>query len=314
MDKRSTHRSRDKGRERGRTRRDEIKAPEVVWKPTTVLGKLVNEGKITDIEDVFNSGYTILEPEIVDTLIPDLKEDLLLIGQAKGKFGGGQRRIFRQTQKKTKEGNKIKFTTCAIVGNKNGYVGVAVGKSKETVPARDKAKRRAKLSLMRIRRGCGSWETDAREANSIPFAVEGKCGSVRLRLIPAPRGKGLCVEKECAKVLELAGIKDILSKTKGQTKTKLNLIYALLDALKKLSEVKIKSEDLSKLGVVDGSLKTEKKEEEKILTPEEIFSENEVENSVEVTETELDETELENVEEESTVEVQEQPEKVEAQE
>lgn len=224
----------------------------VEWIPKTELGKQVKEGKVVDINDIFNSGKTIMEAEIVDALLPGLEEDLLLIGQAKGKFGGGQRRIFRQTQKKTKEGNKIHFMTCAVVGNRNGFVGVATGKSKETVPARDKAKRKARLNLIRVRRGCGSWETDAREANSIPFAVTGKCGSAEITLMPAPRGTGMCVEKECAKILSLAGIKDIRSKTKGQTKTKLNLIFALVDALKQLSLVKIRPEDVQKLGVVEG--------------------------------------------------------------
>src|SRR3989344_9260672 len=102
------------------------------WKPTTELGRLVKEGKVTSIEQVFTGKYNIMESEIVDTLLPGLEEDLLLIGQAKGKFGGGQRRSFRQTQKKTREGNKIKFTTCAVIGNRNGYVGVGLGRSKET--------------------------------------------------------------------------------------------------------------------------------------------------------------------------------------
>ena len=70
-------------------------------------------------------------------------------------------------------------------------------------------------------------------ADSIPFAVTGKCGSTEITLLPAPKGKGLVIEKECAKILELAGIKDIWSRTRGQTKTKLNLIHALIDALKK---------------------------------------------------------------------------------
>ena len=225
------------------------------WKTKTALGKLVHDGAITDIEEIFDKGYIILEAEIVDRLLPHLEEDLLLIGQAKGKFGGGQRRIFRQTQKKTKEGNKIQFATLALVGNKNGYVGVGLGKSKETVPARDKAKREARLKVMRIRRGCGSWQCNCREAHSIPFAVEGRCGSSRIRLLPAPKGKGLCIEKECAKVLGMAGIKDVWSKTSGQTKTKLNLIYALVDALHKLSTVKIKPEHLVQFGINEGKLK-----------------------------------------------------------
>src|SRR3989338_9651590 len=82
---------------------ESVPAPEVVWNPKTDLGRQVKEGKITDIEDVFNQGLVILESEITDTLLPNLEEDLLLIGQAKGKFGGGQRRTFRQPQKKTKE-------------------------------------------------------------------------------------------------------------------------------------------------------------------------------------------------------------------
>ena len=246
-------------------RQQEERDPLLDWKPTTELGKLVKNGTITDIDQVFDGGYTILEAEIVNTLLPNLGEDLLLVGQAKGKFGGGQRRIFRQTQKKTREGNKIQFMSCAVVGNRDGYVGVSFGKSKETVPARDKAKRKARLNLIRIRRGCGSWATDARQPNSIPFAVEGKCGSVKVKLMPAPPGKGLCIEKECAKILSLAGVKDVWSKTEGQTKTKVNLIYALIDALKKLSEVRVRSEDIAKLGIIEGRAKGQESAE--VVTP-----------------------------------------------
>ncbi len=238
--------------------------PEIAptWEPKTELGRLVKAGTIIDIEDIFKLGHKIQEAQIVDILLPGLEEDLLLIGQAKGKFGGGQRRIFRQTQKKTKEGNKIEFTTCCIVGNRNGFIGLGLGKSKETVPARDKAKRNARLNLMRIRRGSGSWESDSREAHSIPFAVTGRCGSVRITLLPAPKGKGLCVEKECAKILALAGIKDIWAKASGQTGTKLNLIFALMDALTKLAEVKVRSEDIAKLGIIEGRMTKENVGEE----------------------------------------------------
>jgi small subunit ribosomal protein S5 len=240
---------------------EEVPEVEIEWKPITELGKKVKEGKITSIDEIFENGWPIHEPQIVDILLPGLEEDLLLIGQAKGKFGGGQRRIFRQTQKKTMEGNKIHFATCAVVGNKNGYVGVGIGKSKETVPSREKARAKAKLSVIKIRRGSGSWQSDSNEPTSIPFEVEGRCGSVRIKLMPAPRGKGLCIEKECAKILQLAGVKDIWSKTQGQTKTKLNLIYALMDALKKLSEFKVKPSEAAKLGIIEGGLKEKENEE-----------------------------------------------------
>ena len=93
------------------------------WQPRTALGKKVKEGSIASIETILDQGLLIFEPEIIDVLLPGLENDLLLIGQAKGKFGGGQRRMFRQTQKKTAEGNKPKFAVCAVVGNKDGYVG-----------------------------------------------------------------------------------------------------------------------------------------------------------------------------------------------
>jgi small subunit ribosomal protein S5 len=224
------------------------------WEPKTTLGKQVLAKEVTDIDKVLGEGRTILEPEIVDALVKNLESDLLLIGQAKGKFGGGQRRVFRNTQKKTREGNKPKFTVMAIVGDKNGHIGIGHGSSKETVPAREKAIRKAKLNLFKIRRGSGSWESvGVNEPHSIPFAVNGKCGSVIVQLMPAPKGKGLCVEKECAKVLDLAGIKDVWSKSQGQTKNKMNMIKALESALRKLSTTRIQPEHTEELSIVEGA-------------------------------------------------------------
>ena len=100
------------------------------WVPKTEIGKKVKSGEITDIDQILDKGLRILEPEIVDILLPDLEKDLLLVGQSKGKFGGVQRRVFKQTQKKTREGNKPKFATFAVVGNKKGYVGTGFGKRK----------------------------------------------------------------------------------------------------------------------------------------------------------------------------------------
>jgi len=226
------------------------------WKPKTDLGRKVQSKEIQNIDEILDNGLTILEPEIIDSLL-QLDSELLLIGQAKGKFGGGQRRVFRQTQKKTREGNKPKFTTLAVVGNKDGYVGIGLGKSKETVPAREKALKAAKLNLFKISRGNGSWQSQAssKEANSIPFAVEGKCGSVKIKLMPAPKGTGLCVEKECAKILALAGIKDVWSKTQGQTKNKINLITACESALRQLIKARVRPQDKESLSLQEGKLK-----------------------------------------------------------
>ena len=225
------------------------------WDPKTDVGRKVKSGELSNIDEILDKGIKIFETPVVDVLIPDIESDLLLIGQAKGKFGGGQRRVFRQTQKKTREGNKPKFGTAAVVGNHNGYVGVGFGKSKETVPAREKAIRNAKLNVFKIKRGCGSWQCGCGEPHSIPFTVAGKCGSVEIKLIPAPKGKGLCVESECGKMLKFAGVNDVWARTKGQTGSKVNLIKACEKALRNLTEIKIKQDQVEKLGIVEGRIK-----------------------------------------------------------
>jgi len=222
------------------------------WTPRTELGRKVLSGEVADIDAILDSGKSIMEAEIVDYLLPGLETDLLLIGQAKGKFGGGQRRAFRQNQKKTSEGNKIHFAALAVVGNKNGYVGVGYGKAKETVPAREKALRNARLGIFKIRRGAGSWESDSKDPTSIPFKVTGKNGAAQLTLFPAPKGTGLIVEKECSKILKLAGIQDVRSMVK-QPKTKLNILMACVKALRKLSTMKVREADKETLSIVSGS-------------------------------------------------------------
>lgn len=225
----------------------------VAWKPKTSLGKSVKEGRIT-LDEILAQGLRILESEITDALVPNLTVDLLFIGQSKGKFGGGQKRVFKQTQKKTQEGNKPKFATIAVAGNKNGYVGIGYGKSRETVPAREKAIRYAKQNVIKIKRGCGSWQCGCKEPHSIPFKVRGKCSSVIIEIIPAPRGTGLCIETECQKVLSLAGISDVWSKSFGQTRSKINLLNACFGALKQLTEIKVE-QGISHLGIVEGMTK-----------------------------------------------------------
>jgi len=216
--------------ERKEKEREELES----WVPKTEVGRLVKAKKIKDIDKVLEE-YKILEPEIVDSLIK-VESDFLNIGQSKGKFGGGKRRIWRQTQKKTAEGNVPTFSCLAVVGDKNGHVGIGFGKGKETLPAREKAIRKAKLSIIKVERGCGSFDCSCNELHSVPFKVEGKCGSSRVVLIPAPQGTGLVIGDECKKILNLAGIRDVYSKTFGQTRTTINLAKACINALKKTSK------------------------------------------------------------------------------
>ena len=204
------------------------------WRPKTKLGKLVKEKKIKDADEILK--YKILEPEIVDSIL-NLNSEILNIGQAKGKFGGGKRRAWRQTQKKTAEGNIPTFACMAVVGNGDGYVGLGNGKAKETLPARAKAIRKAKLNIMKIKRGCGSFDCTCGEFHTVPFIVEGKSGSCRVKLMPAPQGTGLVIGDECKKILKLAGIKDVYSSTDGKIRTTFNLAKACLNALKKTNKM-----------------------------------------------------------------------------
>jgi len=158
---------------------------------------------------------------------------LISIGQAKGKFGGGKRRAWRQTQRKTKQQNVPTFSTMAVVGDGNGHVGVGSGEAKETLPARDKAIRKAKLNIIKIKRTCAAFDCACSEPHTIPFKVTGKAGSVRVTLIPAPQGTGLVVANELKKILKLTGIKDVYSKTFGKKRTTFNLVKACIEALKK---------------------------------------------------------------------------------
>ena len=111
---------------------------EAVKKILESVGASVDESKIkalvaslqgVNIDEALK--HKVLEPEIIDHLL-HLKSDVLNIGQAKGKFGGGKRRAWRQTQRKTKEGNILTFAAMAVVGDKKGHVGIGYGRAKET--------------------------------------------------------------------------------------------------------------------------------------------------------------------------------------
>ncbi len=207
------------------------------WEPKTQIGKDVKHGKETSIDNILSTRKKILEPEIVDSLLK-LESDLISIGQAKGKFGGGKRRAWRQTQRKTMEGNVVSFSAMVVVGDKHGHVGVGLGKGKETMPAREKANREARLSIQKVELGCGNFDCSCSEKHSIPFITEGKCGSVRVKLMPAPQGTGLVVGDQLKKILRLAGVKDVYGVTEGQTRTTFNAVKACFDALLNTKKVK----------------------------------------------------------------------------
>ena len=141
-------------------------------------------------------------------------------------------------QRMTDSGRRTKFRVTVAVGNRDGYVGVGMGKASQVAPAIQKAITNAKLNIFKIQRGCGSWECGCGGNHSIPFKVSGSAGSVRVTLIPGPKGLGLVAGDIAKRVLELAGVKDVWSFTKGQTKTTINFAKATFEALKKTMYIK----------------------------------------------------------------------------
>jgi small subunit ribosomal protein S5 len=195
-----------------------------VWEPRTELGRLVKEGKIRTIDEIFANNYIIKEPEIVDILLPGLKQELLAVNLV---------------QRQTHAGERNQFRAVVAVGNEDGYVGVGVGKAKQVRQAIEKAVREAKLNIIPVRRGCGSWKCSCDEPHSVPFVVRGKAGSVEVTLIPAPKGVGLVAGDVAKVVLRLAGIKDVWTQTRGETRTTLNFAMAVYNALRNTYYFKI---------------------------------------------------------------------------
>lgn len=189
------------------------------WSPKTKLGKLVAEGKITDLHEVFELGYKIKEPEIVKSLVTGITTEVVGV---------------TVVQKQTDAGEITKFRVVLAVGDRNGWFGVGSGKASTMRVAVDKATNDALLKIIPVTLGCGSWECRCNQPHSIPFKVSGKCGSVRIELIPGPRGLGLVAGENIKKLLSLAGVKDVWTRTYGATSTYPSIAYAVYDALRNL--------------------------------------------------------------------------------
>ena len=112
-------------RRRERKTPAEIKAEKLVaWVPKTRTGKLVQAGEITTIEEIYSKNLPLLEPQIIDVIVPELQEEVLNI---------------KAVQRTTDAGRKRSFLVTVVVGNKNGYVGVGKGRGLNVRTAKEKA-------------------------------------------------------------------------------------------------------------------------------------------------------------------------------
>ncbi len=141
--------------------------------------------------------------------------------RAPQEFGEKVIRISRVT-KKTKGGNNISFTALVVVGDRKGRVGVALGKAKDVMNAIKKGVRRGRKTVINI---------PLVDNRTIPYELTTKYGAAKVMLKPAPAGTGVIAGGSVRAVLELAGIKDVVSKILG-TNNKMSNVVATFEALK----------------------------------------------------------------------------------
>jgi small subunit ribosomal protein S5 len=193
------------------------------WEPRTRLGRKVRDEEITSMEAALNSGLPVKEPELVDQLLPNVNDEVLDINMV---------------QRMTDSGRRVKFRCVVAVGDRNGYVGYAEGREDQVGAAIQKAIEIAKMNMISVDRGSGSWEDRSDEPHSLSRRTRGKAGSVEVDLIPAPSGLGLAAADTVEAILELAGIEDAWTKSHGNTRTTMNLAKATYNALRNSSQAR----------------------------------------------------------------------------
>ena len=210
------------------------------WVPRTTLGKLVLNGDLTTLGEGLATGLPLREPEIVDILLPELEDEVLDVNMV---------------QRMTDSGRRVNFVITVVVGNKDGFVGLGRFRGKEVSPAIRRAIDDAKLNILSVNRGCGSWECGCYTPHSLPVRVVGSSGSVRVILKPAPRGVGLAVGDVAKSVLRLAGIRDSWGFTQGHTKTTVNYALATFDAVRQTALMKATPDQTQRLKIHTGAEK-----------------------------------------------------------
>ena len=194
------------------------------WEPVTRLGKQVQEGEISTMEEALNSGLPLKEPEVTDQLLPGLEDEVLDINMV---------------QRMTDSGRRVKFRCVVAIGNRDGFVGYAEGRDDQVGAAIQKAIGIAKLNIINVSRGCGSWECGCGRPHTVALRTTGKAGSVEVELRPAPRGLGLAGGETVRNVLELAGIEDAWTRSSGNTRTTVNFAKATFNALRNTAEARV---------------------------------------------------------------------------
>lgn len=122
-----------------------------------------------------------------------------------------------------KGGRRLRFRATVVIGNKQGKVGLGIGKANEVRPAVEKAVSQAKKGMLKVPLAGGT----------IPHEIDYKYKAARIRIIPASPGTGLIVGGSMRAVLEVAGVKDVLGKQLGTRNPVVNA-QAVMGALQRL--------------------------------------------------------------------------------
>ena len=126
----------------------------------------------------------------------------------------------RRVQKVVKGGRTLRFSALVVVGDRKGRVGIGIGKSKEVSAAIEKATTVAKKNIVNI----------PIVNDTIPHNTTGKFSATSILLLPAPEGTGVIAGGSARAVIELAGIKNIVTKRHGSS-NKMNCVKATMDGL-----------------------------------------------------------------------------------
>lgn len=194
------------------------------WKPCTRLGRLVKKDIVTELEAIYRYSLCIKECQIVEELLKGGGDD----GQSKLKDDVMK---IMPVQKQTTAGQRTRFKAFVAVGDEDGHVGLGWKTAQEVADAIKGAIVSAKMSLIPVRRGY--WGNKLGKPHTICSKLTGKCGSVRMRLIPAPRGTGLVAAGAPKRLLQFAGLTDCYTSSTGHTRTKGNFLKATFVALQK---------------------------------------------------------------------------------